>query len=360
MKNDKIVDAYNAIQPNADAKNRIRAMVMQQAAKPNRKHPIYKRAIALVMAAAVVLFAVFGANRFNQTSDIFSDNLFVMRAYAMELQPDGTYAWREIDITQLDGWGEYYDGEVLYIGLGLWFEFEGENIRTVELLLNNGFFATQDIGNRGAVPNTPSFHAGIPPYFTTSRLVMYGFDFDKIGDTITFDNTMPDDILLFWGSHNMSYNDWLQSSMVIEIDVKVTFKDGETHNQQLVLDFYNRQGGGIGWFEAMDVPDWRYWRFAPTNEQAQYLMNAPLESFQLISESVMTIEREYVFSIDDYTEPIVFIRPRYFQEFLQLFDENGIWRHIEGVRNNEGFILVIQHSDNEVLTGMVYVVSLKD
>ena len=356
------------VAPSQDLINRTKAAMeaeMQSKKKqanliPFSKRPVFRRVAAVATAAAILLFAVFGTNLFNQDGDIFPTNPFVMRAYAMELQPDGTYVRREIDITQLDGWGSHYDGETLYIGLGLWFEFEGENINTVEFSLENGFFATQYIGNRGATPNIPSFHVATGLDFTTSRLVMYGFDFDKIGDTITFDNAISNNILLFWGSHDIGYGDWLQSDMTIEIDINVTFEDGEIHNQQMVLGFQNRQGSSVGWFGAIETPLWQYWRHAPTNEQTQYLMNASLESFQLISESVMTFEREYVFSIDDYTEPIVFLMPRYFEEFLELFDENGIWRQVEGVRNGEAFILVIQHDGNEVLTGMVYVTSLQD
>jgi len=252
MKNDKIVDVYNSIKLSDEAKNRIRAKVLQtevmQTEKKDNKRRIYKRAVAIATAAAVMFFAIFGTALFDQIFDRNSNNLFAITVYAMELQPDGTYEWREVDIAQLYGWGEHYDGEVLYIGLGLWFEFEGENIRTVEFSLEDGFFATQYIGNFGEVPNITRWHISVPPDFTTSRLVMYGNEFEKIGNIISFGNYMPDDILLFWGSYDMSANDWWQSNKVIEIDVKVIFEDGEIHNQQLVLDFID--GWGMGWFDA--------------------------------------------------------------------------------------------------------------
>jgi len=248
MKNDKIVEAYNAIVPDADAMNRVYVKV-KQASKKNKKQQFYKSAVAFAAVAAVILFAVFGTNLL-QNNDM--DSPFVMRVYAMELQADGTYVWREIDITQLYGWGEHYDGEVLHIGLGLWFEFEGD-IRNVEFTLEDGFFATQYIGNRGDVPNVTSWHISTPPDYTTSRLVVYGDDFDKIGSTITFGNALPNDILLFWGSNEMSIKDWWNSNRVIVIDVTVVFEDGEIHNQRLELDFSD--GWGVGWIDLDLLPD---------------------------------------------------------------------------------------------------------
>ena len=244
------------IAPSQDLINRTKAAMKAEIQSKKKesnlklfpKRPIFRRVVAFATIAAVLLVAVFGTNLFNQNGEIFPTNPFIMSIYAMELQPDGTYVRREMDVALLEGWHGYYDGEALYISIGLWFEFEGENINTVEFSLKNGFFATQYIGNFGEVPNIARWHISVPPDFTTSRLVMYGNDFDKIGGTITFGNYMPDDILLFWGSYDMSVNDWWQSNKVIEIDVKVTFEDGETHNRQLILDFI--EGLGLGWFDA--------------------------------------------------------------------------------------------------------------
>jgi len=348
MKNDKIVKAYNAIQPDEDAKNRVRAKLMQSAlsAKKNSGKQFYKRTrVAAVAAVAAVILIVFGTTLFNQTGDIFMpENLFVMRVYAMELQPDGTYIRREVDITQLHGWGVHYDGETLFIGLGLWFDFEGENIRNIEFSLKDGFFATQYIGNRGAVPNTPSHHVGIPPYFTTSRLVMYGFDFDKIGDTITFESTMPDDILLFWGSHGIGYMEWLLNDSEVSIDVKVIFEDGEIHTQPLVLDFSD--GFSMGWMDAglfttVDVDGIvRLTLF--TNEQLEYIETAPLEHFTLLPYATRELD-EYILAHEIYISGYDLITI-----VTESFIHGGIKRIPLGKENDTGFVAIVTITDEGI------------
>jgi len=344
MKNDKIVDAYNAIQPDADAKNRIRAKLMQQGAIPKRKHHIYKRVAALATAAAVLLFAIFAPNLVNQNDN--ESNPFIMRVYAMELQPDGTHVRQEIDITRLYGWGEHYDGEVLYIGLGLWFEFEGENISTVEFSLKDGFFATQYIGNRGEVPNITSWHVSSPPDFTTSRLVMYGNDFEKNGSTISFDSTMRGDILLFWGSHDKSINDWWHGNRIIEIDVKVIFEDGEVYNQQLDLVF--NEGWGMGWIDAALLSELDEGASLGlfTQEQLEYILAAPFENFTLMPYALTELVTQecfegfnasHEFYISGY-DPILFGL-----ETMLYFD---ITRTPIGVSDGMGFVVIVTTDDN--------------
>jgi len=349
MKNDKIVEVYNAIVPNADAKNRILIIVKQQAAKKNSSRQFHKKVIAVATTAAVILFAVFGINHFNQTNDIFHSP-FAMTTYAMERQPDGTYTWREVDISQLYGWGIHYDGEVLYIGLGLWFEFEGENIKTVEFSLEDGFFATQYIGNRGAVPNTPSSHVSIPPDFTVFRLVMYGDEFEKIGSTISFGDTMPDDILLFWGSCDIGYDEWwIENNKVIEIDVNVTFEDGGNHNQQLVLDFSDRQDGGIGWIAPGVLPDIAIMLDWLTDEQLEFISTAPIEHFTLLPDALKELE-----SIDDLERAFQATHEFHIGEHdpigisAEAFLYHEVTKIPMGARDGKGFVIIITLDDNDV------------
>jgi len=369
MKNDKIVEAYNTIRPDADAKDRVRAKIMRQAAKKNSGRQFYKRAVTIAAAAAVILFALFGTNLLNQPNDFFlPENPFVMRVYAMERQPDGTYVWREIDITQLDGWGMHYDGEALYIGLGLWFEFEGESIRTVEFLLEDGFFATQYIGNRGAVPNTPSWHVAIYPDFTTSRLVMYGNEFEKVGSTITFGDTMPDDILLFWGSYDRSYIDWWlgDENTVVEIDIKVTFEDGEVYRQPLILDFYENQGFGIGWIDAGLLPNINIDEGARldtfTIEQLEHIEAAPLEYFTLLPDALRELE---ITNSSVGVEGVVEVSHEFYLSgydpiamSIESFLYFGVTRIPMGVQDDIGFVVIITVDDNDVPTANAYSIPL--
>ena len=362
----KYKEEMTQITPSQDLINRTKAAMKtemqskkkQAIYKPLSKRPVFRRVAAFAAAAAVLLFAVLGPGLFNQTGDV--GNPFVIRVYAMELQPDGTYVRREMDITLLEGWHGHFDGNAIYISIGLWFEFEGENISTVEFSLENGFFATQYIGNFGQREGVPRGHVTIPPDFTTSRLVMYGEEFDKIGKSFTFGNAMPDDILLFWGSYDMDYRGWSGSNMVIEIDVKVTFTDGKIHHQPLVLDFYTYGMGGMmsiaeGAIEPFIVSlDWF------TDEQMEYVLSAPMESFtylpdalsELDSEEFLdTIVRSFEFYIGNHTP--LGLRPHPF-----VGRETGIERFLMGVRDGIGYVVIIEFVDGTVSNASAYSIEL--
>jgi|GEM_PF-1460071 len=337
-----------------------RPKIFQPTTPPKRNRQIYRRIVTFAAAAAILVFAVFEPNMFNRNDNV--SNPFIMRVYAMELQPDGTYVRQEIDITRLYGWGEHYDGEVLHIGLGLWFAFEGENIKTVEFSLENGFFSTQFIGNRGDVPNTTSWHIDIPPDFTVSRLVMYGDVFDKVGSVISFGSTMPNDILLFWSSYNISINEWLQGDRVIEIDVMVTFEGGETQTEQIILDFGD--GWGVGWFDAgllSDADDYVFLDWF-TNEQLEFVETAPLEHFTHLPDALKELPRNpldmmdeqfrfaHLFSIEGYKSYQISIG-------MWVYD-NGLGRMPMGVSGDYGFIVNITKDDDGNLNARAYSIRL--
>jgi len=361
MKNDKIVDVYNAVKLSDDAKMRIRANIMQTAVL-NRKRQTCKKVIAIATAAAILLFAVFGTNLFNQTNDIFSpNNLFTMRVYAMDVLPDGTIELREIDINQLEGWAGHYDGKVLYISIGLWFSFEGHNIKTVEFSLNEGFFATQYIGNFGEADELQRAYIG-----SDGRLAMYGTEFNKIGSTITFGSVMDDDILLFWGSYGIGIDEWQLDP--IEINVTATFDDGEIHEQSFAVKFNTP---GITTVEEGLAPpnlDEFVRLQRPTMEQYEHFLTATLENFVLMPESikVITPTTHYEFYVGGHTPVTISIPifPEYWDAARIIndpygpFDENGIWRIPMGIRNDEGFLVVIKLTDDGVFTAMIYVVPL--
>jgi len=359
------------ITPSQDLLNRTKAaMRAELEAKKNQpkqtpKRPAFRKTFAFVAVAAAILLAVFGMSLLNQTENIIlpslPENLFTMRVYAMELQPDGTYVWREVDIALLSGWAGHHDGEALYIGLGLWFDFEGENISTIQFSLEDGFFATQYIGNFGEVPNTPRSHVGIPPCFTTSRLVMYGLEFDKVGSTITFGETMPDDILLFWGNYEMGVDDWSWDSMIIEIGVTVTFECGETQQQPLILDFGSddagmgmiSSGGGQTETDVISL-DWF------TREQFDYVMYAPMESFTyvpyaLTEVEVIEFEDSYLwvfdFYIGDHTPTGIRFVP--FE-----YEVTGVQRYPMGTRDGIGYVVIVEFADTLVVTARAYSIPL--
>ncbi|MCL2621394.1 MAG: hypothetical protein FWD97_10720 [Defluviitaleaceae bacterium] len=354
------------ITPSQDLLNRTKAAMKSELTSKKKKHkpfpkrPILPGVIAFATVAAVLLVAVFGRNLFNQSGDIFPANAFAMRVYAMELQPDGSYVRREMDITLLEGWHGYYDGEALYISIGLWFEFEGENISTVEFLLENGFFAAQYIGNWGQVEGVSRGHVTIPPDFTTSRLVMYGTEFEKIGNAFTFAGAMPEDMLLFWGSHDMNYRDWSGPNMVIKINMTVTFEDGEVHNQPLVLDFYASGGGGMMSIAEGAITPIDTGLDLFTDAQMDYVLSAPMESFthvpsavrELNSEAFLdTVIKSFEFYIGNHMP--MGLRPHPF-----VGEETGSQRFPMGVRDGIGYVVIVEFVDAVVLTASAYAIPL--
>jgi len=361
MLNEKYKEAMQKISPDKElierTKATMRAEIMSEDTPVPRlvanKRPARRKIATFVATAAILAFAVLGINFFNQTGDILPNNPFVIRASAMERLPDGTYVRREADFTQLYGWGGHYDGEFLYIGLGLWFEFEGEGIREVEFSLQDGFFATQYIGNRGERENVPRAHITVPGY-TTSRLVMYGYDFDKIGDSITFGNAMDEDILLFWASDDLTLDDWYRSDQVIKIDVTVTFEDGVMHTQKLVLELF----GTMGWISIAEGviphdPDFKWF----TEETQAFILSAPIEYFTYLPGAVREVSTEEMgrepfdpnvriveFYIGGHQPHLNWIHPFDFEAI-------GTNRLLIGVRDGMGYMLVVEH-EGAIITGI--------
>jgi hypothetical protein len=324
---------------------------MQSETKEKSTHLLFPK-VTVLAVLAFLLFALFGVNHLNRTDELFNGT-FAMTTYVMEQQLDGTYVWKEVDITQLHGFGMYYDGEVLYIGLGLWFEFEDENIETIEFSLKDGFFATQYIGNRSQrslEENVSSSHVGIPPDFTTYQLVRYGTEFEEIGDTITFGSAMPDDILLFWGSYDIGYDDWwMANDKIIEIDVTITLEDGNIRNQSIVLDYSDRQGASWsiepGVFPLIDIG-----LDALTDEQYIFILEtAEIEQFTLVPDALTELEL-----VDDLPEGVF--------QFTHEFDigehdpigfsvESTLYYEMTripiGARDGNGYAVIITFDDND-------------
>ena len=352
------------ITPSQDLINRTKIAMraeMRTVSQSKPKRPLFRKVIALAAAAAIITFAIFGTNMLNQTNDIFfSDNLFTILAYAMEIQPDGTIGLREVDISQLEGWTGYDDGEALFISIGLWFDFEGYNIKTIEFSLAEGFFATQYIGNFHEASELQQAYVGLD-----GRLAMYGTEFDKVGSVIRFGNAMDSDILLFWGSYGVRIDEWHLNP--IEIYVTVTFDDGEIQEQPLTIEF--NTPGLTSVEEGVFPPNHSdFVRLGhPTEEQNEYFMTAPLDEFMLIPESVkiVTPTTHFEFYVGGHTPITVGIPtfPEYWDtsriiyEFPP-FDENGIWRVPMGIRNDEGFLVVIKLNADGIFTAMIYVVPL--
>jgi hypothetical protein len=164
MKNEKIINAINTIQPDTEAENRVLAKINQKLPSPR---PFFRSTVTIATAAAVVCLCILGGSMLidttpwqtiNPARDSMqgqTENSFVLTAYAMAQQPDGTVEnLGQIEFAQegttqdtpFDGTlivsrgeGENFFVEVTQL-IGIAFRCEGENIQTVKFSVDNGNF----------------------------------------------------------------------------------------------------------------------------------------------------------------------------------------------------------------------------
>ncbi|NLO38286.1 MAG: hypothetical protein GX115_02265 [Ruminiclostridium sp.] len=253
----------------------IRQVISQE--QP-RKRPRFRAAVTLATTAVVVICLLFGTMLLNP----HGDNVFFVKAYAMEQQPDGSIGLREVDVVnQPDVWGGYTDGKVFYVSVGL--KCEGENIKSIEFSTEEGFFAKQHIDDLKNSEDVKTLYVG-----AESRIAVYGTDFETVGDKIILNkDTLSDDLLLFWGTEN---NDLKNIPQKIDIQAKATFDDGRTDERTVTIDL-----SGMGLIVGpVPVGEEKSEQF---KEQYDYYKNIPLEQCELMPESVKTVTDVYEYKI---------------------------------------------------------------
>ena len=260
-------------------------------------------------------------------------NAFVVKAYALGETEDGTIQLIETDfIDQPDVWGGHFDGDHFYVSVGL--RYEGHNIESVEFTTEEGFFAKQYIDKLAFGENVSRMYVG-----ADNRLVMYGTEFDIVGNTLTLnDETMTDDLLLFWGTNAKDMSEVPQN---VEIKAIATFQDGRTQESTVSVDL-----SGVGVYSATVSEEELQQREA----EMDYYTNLPLEQCELVEESVETVTDIYEVSLESNTCRIII------HDEME-FNEDDIWRGIWSdltVDGYEVYIPVIQLDDNGLYTGMLY------
>jgi hypothetical protein len=229
MKNEKIINAFNTVQPSDKVRNRVFEKAMQ---KQHKKRPVFKTAATLATAAAMICLMVFGSMYLSPQSD----NVFSMKAYAMEYQADGSVDLGEIDLTnQQHIGGGYLDNGILYLNTIL--KCEGENIKYVEFSTDDGFFAKQKENlyieeGKTIYDYSPKFNIGEDD---TLHIVWHGStNFEKIGNSLTLDSETINDNLIFLGTE---YIGGQMPYSTITINAVVTFNDGKQQEETLVIKF---------------------------------------------------------------------------------------------------------------------------
>lgn len=292
-----------------------------------RKHPRWVRyGLAAACLCAVLLLSLWGVAA--------TDNAFLVKAYALELASGGTVELKEMDLLEpYDIWGGHFDGENFYVNVGL--RYDGNNIASVDFVTEEGFFAKQYIGSLSIEENVPQLYVG-----PENRLAVYGTEFERAGSAITLnEETMTDDLLLFWGTQAAGIEDVPKH---IDIQAVATFRDGRTQELTIPLDL---SGMGAAVFTVSEE------ELQHAEDHRAYYMNLPLEKCELLEETVKVVTDVYEVNAGTCTDLIPI-------DSWMEFDEDGIWRG--GMRGDltdsgyEVYIPVIKRDADGVYTGMIY------
>ncbi|MCL1872760.1 MAG: hypothetical protein FWF85_01415 [Clostridiales bacterium] len=356
LKNAKKVDIPESIFVKVD--NALRDLEHKE--EREYRKPRSKKLPVIAAAAAVICLMLSGMFLLPQSE---SSNIFSLKAYAMEQMDDGSIELREVDLLgETYYWSFYNDGNMFYVNANL--KCEGENIRSVAFHADDGFFAKQYLTiENGKIVR----EEGVPAMYRKApgddehTLVMYGHDFDMIGNDFTLDSdSMSDDFLLFVG---VEVSDWQEYPSQITIRAAATFNDGNTQEEILSLDL--TQGELFGTFQ---LPPEEIARMEADSIRHQELLRSiPLEQCEVIPGSViaLTYGDTFEYQTDDLGTGTGFFQ--ILEEAMAsaveqgLFDENGImwiysnlhdlWDEYDG---GDRSIAVIEQNGDDTFTGMVY------
>lgn len=300
---------------------------------PRRRRWIRYGAAAAACLCAAVLLSRWGAPN--------PADAFFVKGYALELAGDGTVALQETDLLERSEiWAGHFDGENFYLSVGL--RYDGSNIKSVDFITEDGFFAKQYVGSLSPGNGISQTYVG-----PESKLVMYGEEFEIVGDRITLnEETMTDDLLLFWGTRAADMSEVPEQ---IEIKATATFYNRRTQEVTIPIDL-SRLGTGtwVPWVLTYNISGEEIQRNSKIKD---YYMALPLEQCELLVESVETVTDVYEVRLEGSISWI-----RYFDELE--FDENGI--HKSGYQGDytadgyEVYIPVLKRDENGVYTGMIY------
>jgi len=320
----------------------VRENCHRQAIAQKQKKPLLRRVgFAAATATVLVVCFIFGSIFFS-SQDGGASNLFIIRAYAMERQADGSAMLREIDLfEQSHSWGGFLDGENFYLSIRL--RAEGENIQSVEFFTDDGFFAKQyiEMENGGIVlGDAPILYVGESDF-----IAVFGTDFEIVGSSLILDSdAITDDLLLFLG---LAVTDG-QIPRQMTIHAIATFHDSTTQEETISISLEDRMGVMI--ISGDDIDE-------STPAHAEWWRNINLEEAELLPESIKIISDIldgiiYEFHVDGFHAPLVIYG------YQLEFDENGIaWGSFMSdflVSDRKVYFSVIKRGDDGVLTGMVY------
>ena len=256
--------------------------------------------------------------------------IFTVKAYALDLDENGTVVLREEDLLEKsDYWGGYCDGENYYINLG--FRYEGESIENVTFSAGEGFFAWQRISPGMSEEDVSAIYAG-----PENQLLVFGEDFEVCGNSVTLEGTeMEEGLLLFWGVEALSPDDIPKNP---RITAEATFQDGSTQ----IVDIHLNLSGASVFGGDMQTDDRDGMPVA--YHQSQYYKKLSLEACELVDEQ--TVTDLYECTVNDYTLSIQ-VPER------EAFDEDGQYR-VRRQRISGAFYLPVFQLEGDACVARLY------
>ena len=257
------------------------------------------------------------------------EGMFTVSAYALDLDESGAVVLREADFLETsDYWGGYRVGDTYYVSMGL--RYEGTEIQSVTFTTEEGCFARQQITSDLTEEDVSRLYIG-----PDDRLIVFGTDFEPLGDTMTLEGPeMDEGTLLFWGVQALSPDDIPKNP---RITAQAVFQDGSSETLQVTLDLSGTAVFGGQDDRPSEGPPVAY-------RQSRYYKSLPLEDCQLVDEQTVTDVYEY--TVDGYT-----ISHQVPDDAL--YDESGLYRS-RRLRISGDFYLPVFQREGETCTARLY------
>lgn len=295
-----------------------------------RRHWIWRGA-----AAACVCLGILGA----LLALPREDNVFTIKAYALDLEADGTIGLRAQDIWERpEILGGHFDGENFYVNIGL--GYEGEHVARVTFTTERGFFAKQNVAELSLEENVSRMYVG-----PEQQLALCGEEFEIVGNRVTVDKSaLESGVLLFWGMAASGREDVPEQ---VPITAEAEFRDGTKQKVTVTLDM---AGPMVYSDERTPEEIWQMWE--EWEKEREHYQNIPLESCELVEESVEHVTDVYEVQLPDGGTSWV----RDLDKLTESdFDEHGVYRSgFQGCLDGRVYLPVIRREADGTLTGMLY------
>lgn len=291
-----------------------------------RRHWIWRGA-----AAACVCLGLLGA----LLALPQENNAFVVKTYALDLEEDGTIGLRAEDVWERpEILGGHFDGENFYVNIGL--GYEGEHVARVTFTTETGFFAKQNVAELSLEENVSRMYVG-----AEQQLALCGKEFEIAGNRVTVDkSTLESGILLFWGMAASGREDLPEQ---VPITAEAEFRDGTEQTVSVTLDI-----AGPMVYSTEQSPE----EMEQAMEIGAYYQELPLESCELMEESVEPVTEVYEIQLPDGSAFWI----RHLDKLTESdFDEHGVYRSgFQSCQDGRVYLPVIRREADGTFTGMLY------